>query len=63
MLPPSISSFTFADSFIFFAFAAKFNVDKVYEKLYFFPEIVPSKIVFEFPPKESLSIFVTAESL
>ena len=59
----SIYSFTLAFNFMFFAFAAKFNVDRVYEKNPSFAETVANNIVFEFPPSESFSIFVSIESL
>ena len=59
----SISSFTLAFSFMFLALAAKFNVDKVYEKKASLAATVANKMVLEFPPSESFSIFVRIESL
>lgn len=42
---------------------AKFRVDIVYDIDYILDDNVAIRIVFELPPKESLSIFVSTESL
>ena len=54
-------SLTFALSSIFLAFAAKLRVESVSEKYFGSEETVASRIVLEFPPKESFKILVKIE--
>lgn len=56
-------SFIWALTFTIFALLAKFNVESVYWKHNIEHEIVAIINVLEFPPKESLSKFVSFESL
>lgn len=57
----SMYSLALTLSSMFFAFAAKLRVERVSEKYFGSEETVANRIVFEFPPSESLKIFVKIE--